>query len=137
MSKADRGHRGDCPWENNFSPACDCDGITPDIHLEVEDVMLKTGWATDDRTPGLSFMRNHGDHWVIVSKCHSGWQFKWGRGPTWTIAESSSYGTLSACLRGLWEKTTQTYDNGHDAQAELYRYKKAVGFKSLEELEAP
>ena len=72
----------------------------------------------------------------MVCKIISGWQYVWCRGGGWTIREEGGFGTVQYCLDALWKGVTEVYDSGHDAHAELYRYKKATEFKPLAELEA-
>jgi hypothetical protein len=76
------------------------------------EMMIRLGWTCDRKVaPWLSFSRTMGNHYIYVGKVASGWQHKWMRGPSWTITESGSFGTVAACLRDLWERVVINQDH--------------------------
>lgn len=112
--KPERGHLSSCGFTNNLDPGnCDCDGL---LGMSAQTQALATslnqaGWKTipciDPMWP--SFGRKFGRHRVVFSRCASGWQYRWMRGEM-TIEESSSFGSVEACLDSLWNKIGVVFD---------------------------
>lgn len=112
--KQQRGHLATCPFTNNFSPACSCDGVleaTPEglaRRSEIHNALTFGGWQCGDGMswPWMTFYLKlvglRGEQYVMLHRVTSGWQFLWGQGYR-TFAEEGSFGTPEACLTSLWK----------------------------------
>jgi hypothetical protein len=123
-SKTDRGHKESCPWENNFSPSCDCDRVdeSPDGRVaarNLANMMMRLGWGVVSHTPPhLSFARELGANRIQISKVASGWQYVWVRGGGMTILERGGFGTIGVCMQDLWEQIAVRSDQYMACQLE-------------------
>ncbi len=122
-----RGHLETCPFVNNHSPACGCDGTlgeqlddpaVMERRRTINAALLELGWTSTGAWPWPSYYLILDEkHRLLLGKTASGWQFLWAKSML-TIREEGSFGTPKATLQDLWATIAKLWDQHNDLAIE-------------------